>query len=251
MKINSYSNRENIAPPTAPFISSEKASVEMSSSDLDSFHDETGSEGPGEFQERTPTNILTYRDGSRYTGQLVNNIPYGFGCIVHLNDNIYTGEFRDGKIHGLGTFTSIKEGWVYTGQFQNNKSHGIGKLIRDDGHILEGVFENGELNGEGKYFYRGQCIYAGEFKNNKYHGQGSLNFSDTQYIGAFIDGLYHGNGRIIYPNGDELSCNFVNGLLHGLATIKMGNGETFQVLYNSDELRQQIDLIINNGDDAS
>ena len=50
----------------------------------------------------------------------MNNKKTGFGTCNYTNGNIYVGEWKDGKSHGQGTFTTT------------------------DGRVLEGLFENGE-----------------------------------------------------------------------------------------------------------
>ena len=56
----------------------------------------------------------------------------------------YTGEFKDGKGHGQGTYTWVYED-KYVGEFKDGKAHGQGIFTDASGNVYEGIFENGEF----------------------------------------------------------------------------------------------------------
>jgi len=68
------------------------------------------------------------------------------------NGSSYVGEWKDGKKHGQGTFTS-PDGRKYVGEYMDDKKHGKGTFTWSD---------------EGKY--------EGKWKDGKFHGQGTFTF---------------------------------------------------------------------------
>ena len=40
---------------------------------------------------------------SKYTGDVGNGVPNGFGIMIFPNGNKYIGDWKDGKAHGQGT----------------------------------------------------------------------------------------------------------------------------------------------------
>ena len=56
----------------------------------------------------------------------------------------YTGEIKDGKRHGEGTFT-FEHGNTYVGQWKDDKKHGLGKATFASGQVShDGEWVNGE-----------------------------------------------------------------------------------------------------------
>ena len=55
----------------------------------------------------------------------------------------YVGEWKDGKIHGQGTYT-FSDGDKYVGGWKKNKMHGKGTITLD-GTVIKAIFKNGEL----------------------------------------------------------------------------------------------------------
>ena len=56
----------------------------------------------------------------------------------------YVGEFKDGKLHGQGTFTWA-DGEKYVGEWKDDLQHGQGTFIFANGTVDKGIWENGEL----------------------------------------------------------------------------------------------------------
>ena len=74
-------------------------------------------------------------------------------------------------------------------------------------------FENGE--------YTGTCL------NGKRHGEGKMIWSDgDKYVGGFLNGQKHGRGTYNHSNGDKYVGEYLNGKRHGRGTYYFftGNG---------------------------
>ncbi len=56
----------------------------------------------------------------------------------------YTGEFKDGKKNGKGTYKNI-DGDEYVGEFKDDLQHGQGTFTKDDGTIESGMWEDDTL----------------------------------------------------------------------------------------------------------
>ena len=57
--------------------------------------------------------------------------------------NLYIGEFKEGKRHGLGVFT-YKNGNKYVGEFLDGNMHGQGTFTYPNGDKRVGVWEYGK-----------------------------------------------------------------------------------------------------------
>ena len=54
--------------------------------------------------------------------------------------------------------------------------------------------------------------YTGQWLNNKMHGQGHMIYSDgNQYIGEFESDQKHGKGKLIWKDGREYDGDWVDG----------------------------------------
>jgi hypothetical protein len=54
------------------------------------------------FQNQDSVKTVLYYDGSLYQGRLENNLPHGFGVIVHGNGVRYAGNWKNGLYDGSG-----------------------------------------------------------------------------------------------------------------------------------------------------
>jgi hypothetical protein len=65
---------------------------------------------------------ITFADGSKYEGDLREEIPSGFGKLfTRQGQLIYDGEFAEGKFHGLGHLYDETGKLIYTGQFNHGE----------------------------------------------------------------------------------------------------------------------------------
>ena len=68
---------------------------------------------------------IKFKDGSLYSGFIKNKQFNGKGRLVHANNNVYQGEWKDGKANGYGVFfdkSNTDQGIsLYEGQFLNDQ----------------------------------------------------------------------------------------------------------------------------------
>ena len=80
-------------------------------------------------------------NGSSFVGEFSKGIRLK-GILTSPNDFEYMGEFKNGKMHGLGVIT-YADGTQYVGEFKNGTIHGQGVNISADGDKYVGEFKNG------------------------------------------------------------------------------------------------------------
>ena len=98
----------------------------------------------------------------------------------NFNGDKYVGEYKDGKYHGQGTYTSAN-GNKYVGEFKDGKKSGQGTYISATNPGYK---------------------YVGEYKDGKYHGQGTLISNlGVKYVGELKQMFPDGKGTMTYPNG--------------------------------------------------
>eukprot|EP00347_Sterkiella_histriomuscorum_P003422 403364353 len=90
--------------------------------------------------------VNTKGDNYYYDGDYVDGIPNGYGVIMS-HGSMYCGEYKNGIIHGLGTYY-YNDGDSYKGQWMNNMQHGEGVFKYTNGSILKGTWKDGDKHGE-------------------------------------------------------------------------------------------------------
>lgn len=97
-----------------------------------------------------------------YEGDCVAGKANGFG--VSTGKDIYKGEFKDGYLHGKGTYT-WQSGRVYEGDWVDGKRTGKGKWQEcgpaSGCDYYEGEWLNSKFNGFGTFSYRCNCKFIG------------------------------------------------------------------------------------------
>ena len=154
------------------------------------------------------------------TCEILNNkIISDFKCFAKLTtvDEIYEGEFLNGKRDGEGilNYTSESEyyGNSYKGQFLNDKYHGQGTYTYKLGDYYEGNFRMGMFDGFGIFYYKSGDdngdVYEGYWQSGREHGPGVYTFAngvtmEDDWVDGDVEGEFLLNGeRVIWEN-DEI-----------------------------------------------
>ena len=120
-----------------------------------------------------------------------------------INDpNCVTGDCENGN--GLYFFDN---GSNYTGEFENGKPHGLGTLVTENMDKYYGNFRYGKYDGVGNLEFHStnnkKLTYIGEFTEGKRNGRGILTDRyGNKYDGSFKDGFIHGEGTFYFSNGE-------------------------------------------------
>lgn len=76
--------------------------------------------------------------------------------------------------------------------------------------------------------------YNGPLVNGKRHGDGDLLYSNgDRYSGPFVDGQRHGFGTYFYENGDRFIGEFKNDISQGKGTLIRANGDILKLHYQN------------------
>lgn len=87
-----------------------------------------------------------FKNGDLYTGQWRQGLMHGRGIYVFRSRARYEGEFAKGAMHGQGKMR-YPDGAVYEGQWADNKKAGRGRLVTPSGKTQHGNWVNGEFAG--------------------------------------------------------------------------------------------------------
>lgn len=140
--------------------------------------------------------IVLLDDGSKYVGNLVDNMMEGFGVLVKGND-LYLGNFSNSKPNGyLKLYKNDK--LFYDGNWKDGSFNGEGTLYKEDGTIRTGTWENGRLSQTLVEVDVEEGHYKGYAKDGKPDGYGKMEYSNgSSYQGKWVDGKWSGDGLLV------------------------------------------------------
>ena len=197
------------------------------------------------FFWQTPSSLSWKEFGDKkfhpkYQGDVESNKPNGLGILTYPWGAKYFGEWKDGRL------------WNGTGY--DNKNNIIGNYVNGENIIKKpvvkvekkpvvkiekeqtGVLFRRLVNGEFRWFENGNedkdGKYEGEIENGLAHGQGTNISPDGDiYVGKFKDGEYHGQGTFTFHDGAKYVGEFKDGkvwngkIYNGNFIYKIVNGE--------------------------
>lgn len=154
---------------------------------------------------------IIYSDGSKYEGDVSDDLPNGFGEFHHKNGDKYLGKFLKGYANGMGTYT-YSNGIIYKGKFLKDMKNGSGEEIYLNGDIFKGSFKkNYKMRGD--YVFKDGISYNGIIQNNKRNGLGAMKFpSKETYYGDWLDNCKHGKGKLVYADERVFEGEFRNNM---------------------------------------
>lgn len=225
----------------------------------DVLTDEEDSLGPTAAEVMIPhgNGMMTYADGSIYTGDWQSGKKVGRGKLTQPNGQINEGEFSNDVQTGSGTQSS-PDGFLYTGSFSQGTFHWSGEIRYSNSDVFQGEFANGLREGKGVYKVSkdGSCQY-GTWVKDKITGIGSATdlfltclpvtlkcFPDPlaksieksnrfdnvrgSYTGPLFDGLPAGeNGICRYEDKSEYKGEWKVGKRNGYGTYIFANGDEY------------------------
>ena len=144
-----------------------------------------------------------------YVGEFSNGVKEGKGNLFSKDNKFnYDGDWKNDKYDGFGAL--FDHGEKYTGNFKNGKFHGKGTFYKTNGEILEGEFFEGKIK-KGKIVYKNGDIFKGKFIEGKKEF-GIYEYSEGgKYEGYFEDEIFNGEGILIDKNGEEFKGIFKDG----------------------------------------
>ena len=102
------------------------------------------------------------------------------------------------------------------------------------GHSYTGDFANGYFNGEGTYTFPDGSTNVGQFKDGIFVPP-STGKQEYEYVGATLNGIPHGVGKMTSSNGEIYKGDFLNGMRHGLGELTHPNGAQVNGRFENNE----------------
>ncbi len=89
--------------------------------------------------------IITWNDGSSYSGQLNGYFISGRGTYIWPNGQRYEGSFKKHKRHGKGSMI-LADNSKWSGSWKENRKHGKGTIFNTLGEVIKkGKWEQDQL----------------------------------------------------------------------------------------------------------
>ena len=151
-----------------------------------------------------------------YKGEVEDIYANGYGLYLNNDTSVkYEGEWKNSLKNGIGIETYKNN--LYQGNFLNGKRNGIGKYYWEKDVYFIGEWIDNYMNGEGIYYFSKEAWYEGSFKNNKIEGFGILNVKYSKiYVGFFENDYKNGFGIKIWDNYEKAYVGFwKNNKQHG------------------------------------
>lgn len=171
-------------------------------------------ESPEEEEKPTPPRApetQTAKARSQAANCLSGTCDTGRGTYRYPDGSEYSGDFRNAKMHGQGTYVYAGRGEKYVGEWRNGIISGQGTYYYRSGNRYDGEWRSGRKHGQGTYLYAGRGDkYVGEFANDQPNGQGVYYYSNgDRYEGEWRNGRKHGQG-VLYENGQKIVGEWQN-----------------------------------------
>ena len=159
---------------------------------------------------------IILKDGGKYTGELENKIPHGFGKCIYTKQVENLNERRTGTVFSNGNAYIFPNGRTYTGYWKNGKRHGHGICTKMYHKYYNFFYTYNGYWKDDKQHGHGSCVtssiykqkYVGEWKNGKEYGQGVYTNGRKKISGRWVDGSFV-KGTYIFPNKVDETINDV------------------------------------------
>ncbi|BES95540.1 MORN [Nesidiocoris tenuis] len=140
--------------------------------------------------------------------------------IFNAQKDVYVGEWRNDKKHGLGVFRTKSGKYQYIGEWADGLPDGYGQLCRRDHDVYkivqEGYWKCGKPQGKHVKVYPDGSCYEGDLEQGAREGQGKMWFADgTYYEGDYSQNKRHGQGLFVFQNGNCYNGSWRKNEKHG------------------------------------
>ncbi|XP_063790550.1 radial spoke head 10 homolog B isoform X2 [Pseudophryne corroboree] len=217
----------------------------------------------------------TWTDGLMYEGEFSMNCPMGYGVYIWPNGSRYEGQVYKGLRHGTGIYVASDQNVSYVGEWHKGIRHGKGTIFynAEGTSWYEGEWKHKTKEGWGVQCFMSGNIYEGEWKNNKFHGMGRMKWLSSneeykgqwengiqnglgthtwflkrvpgsqyslrnEYVGNFVDGVRHGQGRYYYANGAMYDGEWKTNKKHGMGKFIFKNGKIYVGEFVEDQISE-------------
>lgn len=211
------------------------------------------------IDQRQPSNIykfkpvkgINYSNGF-YAGEVINDVPNGFGIMLYSNGDFFIGQFDNCKLNGFGLYLHTNLNKITAGKFTNGVINGVGMEVLSNNTASIGNYLNGDMINEVRFIdyldynfniqrftinmqlfnEMGYSYFGGISSDNYFDIAGVICYaSGINYIGQYNRGQQSGLGIKTYTDGSFYIGMFNNGAIHGYGilikdgTMKVGYWE--------------------------
>ena len=181
--------------------------------------------GKGTFIWRFEKNVL--REEQIFVGEFKEGRKTGLGTLTWASGDKYVGEFKEGKRTGQGSY-SWAIGDKYVGGYQDDKKHGQGSFAWANGDKYVGGWEDDKKEGQGVLSWADGDKYSGSWEDDKRDGTGTYKWANgDMYVGGWKDDKRHGKGIGTWANGNRYVGEFKKGREAGPGTLTWANGDKY------------------------
>ena len=82
--------------------------------------------------------------------------------MTYVNQDVYSGNWKDGEKHGQGTYVFFETGMKFVGKW-NNGQISQGEWKYPNGTKFTGKFDNNKPKGKGKWQFENGNVVEGEY----------------------------------------------------------------------------------------
>eukprot|EP00796_Vickermania_ingenoplastis_P008146 gene8146-5678_t len=109
----------------------------------------------GEMPAASEVRAFQFPSGATYTGQYFGTKKHGTGQWLHPEGDRYEGQFEFNKHHGWGVYTIGRSGKKYVGEWRAGKMNGIGVYFftPEESEYYVGPYKNDVKHGKGMYHF--------------------------------------------------------------------------------------------------
>ena len=121
----------------------------------------------------------------------------GVGTMTYPNGDVYTGEWKESKMHGVGTYKYKASDDIYSGAYVEGLKEGAGTYeFGKCKSKLDGTWEGGTFK-EGEWQFKDAGSYVGTFaKDGQPIGPGKYNFLTATGDLITQEGAYEMDGEV-------------------------------------------------------
>eukprot|EP00960_Hanusia_phi_P061607 764889-Hanusia_phi.AAC.4 len=157
----------------------------------------------------------------------------GHGMFEDSHGSRYTGDWKDGKMHGEGVCETVegestteRKGMTsVSNAFPTKGTAGAtSKVFPMDGerNVYEGEYAMGKIHGKGTIRFPDNRRFEGDFVDNKKHGRGRYEGNTGVYEGEYSNGLlYLGEYTVMLTIRCDQGRRMVSEFSHGLMAANM------------------------------
>ena len=174
--------------------------------------------------------------GGRYTGEIINGKPYGYGTLVLNNGTKLAGSWIDGELEVKGKKRLPDQG-KHDKECKENQQPKVKAFVNSDGSKYEGEWKDNEPNGKGIFVFSNGEKYNGGFIRGYFNGIGTLTCPDgVIYEGSWMNNNLFGEGKITLPGGVVLKVSFKKSILNGLNEVIYPTGAKLIVDFKDEKV---------------